>query len=84
MVECEFSCISDHLHSNPVLIDTWWNVNDEQILANQGVSSGFNRYMVECESEAFTVYIQNHRVLIDTWWNVNTESICKWFGIQPF
>ena len=56
-----------------VLIDTWWNVNDEQILANQGVSSGFNRYMVECESEAFTVYIQNHRVLIDTWWNVNDD-----------
>ena len=32
-----------------VLIDTWWNVNENANLAFMEIF-GFNRYMVECES----------------------------------
>ncbi len=31
-----------------VLIDTWWNVNVEQ-LGQYDIGQRFNRYMVECE-----------------------------------
>ena len=34
---------------NNVLIDTWWNVNENTIVQEIDLSS-FNRYMVECES----------------------------------
>ena len=33
---------------NNVLIDTWWNVNENTIVQEIDLSS-FNRYMVECE-----------------------------------
>ena len=32
-----------------VLIDTWWNVNNENSIGWSRGDTGFNRYMVECE-----------------------------------
>ena len=32
-----------------VLIDTWWNVNENANLAFMEIFARFNRYMVECE-----------------------------------
>ena len=32
-----------------VLIDTWWNVNEDLNTIEQMTKTGFNRYMVECE-----------------------------------
>ena len=54
-----------------VLIDTWWNVNEER---RWGMAAGmsFNRYMVECECLSLSISRTLKPVLIDTWWNVNT------------
>ena len=48
MVECEFKSGGIKYKWCSVLIDTWWNVNNNTIELDD-VSSGFNRYMVECE-----------------------------------
>ena len=32
-----------------VLIDTWWNVNENIMLVHHKCHNSFNRYMVECE-----------------------------------
>ena len=49
MVECESIHLIRVALFEPVLIDTWWNVNQalEKALAMGGMR--FNRYMVECE-----------------------------------
>ena len=53
-----------------VLIDTWWNVNLDEIMLRL-VHDSFNRYMVECESFFYATLLAVYMVLIDTWWNVN-------------
>ena len=74
MVECEWTVLLWIYRPYPVLIDTWWNVNDDFILHSCHIT-GFNRYMVECEYENSKRYSsQMIRVLIDTWWNVNPFS----------
>ena len=30
MVECEYTYINGNLYNSLILIDTWWNVNQEQ------------------------------------------------------
>ena len=57
---------------NNVLIDTWWNVNENTIVQEIDLSS-FNRYMVECELLWAHQYNKRVSVLIDTWWNVNLQ-----------
>ena len=57
-----------NLHN--VLIDTWWNVNEELEWFVDTVIS-FNRYMVECECVSLISAGNSSCVLIDTWWNVN-------------
>ena len=57
-----------------VLIDTWWNVNDDQILINQGahvvlIDTWWNVNMYDLSNAYFT-----NPVLIDTWWNVNEKE----------
>ena len=54
-----------------VLIDTWWNVNEEYAYLDPKALNGFNRYMVECEFATFVSISKDNCVLIDTWWNVN-------------
>ena len=54
-----------------VLIDTWWNVNEEESYIKENWGTGFNRYMVECKSPKPTEVSTTAPVLIDTWWNVN-------------
>ena len=48
MVECESYGVFNALIFLTVLIDTWWNVNEELEWFVDTVIS-FNRYMVECE-----------------------------------
>ena len=51
MVECESEFGASQIASDfSVLIDTWWNVNENTIVQEIDLSLGFNRYMVECES----------------------------------
>ena len=54
-----------------VLIDTWWNVNDDQILINQGVHTVLidTWWNVNVNGKGCTREFEI--VLIDTWWNVN-------------
>ena len=59
---------------NQVLIDTWWNVNQEFVDSLLRLS-GFNRYMVECELKARFAFFGMSPVLIDTWWNVNVDLL---------
>ena len=49
MVECEFSSSLLLSQKKPVLIDTWWNVNQDILTREEFGHWGFNRYMVECE-----------------------------------
>ena len=37
------------IYSSKVLIDTWWNVNKQDVTIFVMDEIGFNRYMVECE-----------------------------------
>ena len=57
-----------------VLIDTWWNVNQEAQRKDR-YFFGFNRYMVECKL-IFGNILDGMQffVLIDTWWNVNQKA----------
>ena len=65
--------LSNAYFTDPVLIDTWWNVNDKCFIYSIDDYIGFNRYMVECECTSFfMIRLLPHLVLIDTWWNVNT------------
>ena len=64
MINKSFSVIAT------VLIDTWWNVNQEFVDSLLQLS-GFNRYMVECEFNIGFFCDNKSDVLIDTWWNVN-------------
>ena len=49
MVECEFLILHNFYNLKSVLIDTWWNVNDETGVFITALGASFNRYMVECE-----------------------------------
>ena len=70
MVECEYKTAQNIPTIKSVLIDTWWNVNDDNgTMRKQTVS--FNRYMVECELLCPYPVKRQMQVLIDTWWNVN-------------
>ena len=70
MVECESYGVFNALIFLTVLIDTWWNVNEELEWFVDTVIS-FNRYMVECECVSLISAGNSSCVLIDTWWNVN-------------
>ena len=49
MVECKSERQIHALFAKFVLIDTWWNVNNDYIFV-QHFAKSFNRYMVECKS----------------------------------
>ena len=49
MVECECYSLPLMALTFPVLIDTWWNVNECFKNIKEYVHNSFNRYMVECE-----------------------------------
>ena len=49
MVECEYKKRKKGVGDERVLIDTWWNVNNDYDRRKKKVGRGFNRYMVECE-----------------------------------
>ena len=68
MINKSFSVIAT------VLIDTWWNVNQEFVDSLLQLS-GFNRYMVECEFNIGFFCDNKSDVLIDTWWNVNIKFV---------
>ena len=71
MVECEFINYYNFFYGTCVLIDTWWNVNDESVrkaVAKQGVliDTWWNVNSFNMQNIGARLY-----VLIDTWWNVN-------------
>ena len=49
MVECECILKISRIIIICVLIDTWWNVNQEKQAIITMMEQRFNRYMVECE-----------------------------------
>ena len=72
MVECEFIPV-DSIWCNClcVLIDTWWNVNEEiswnYVKSNQVlIDTWWNVNMSDNKENLW-----GDKVLIDTWWNVN-------------
>ena len=71
MVECEYFFITFIVAEKTVLIDTWWNVNSENIIS-VGV---IDLVLIDTwwNVNAFSSYVtfQYQSVLIDTWWNVN-------------
>ena len=76
MVECESFIQSYRLTENLVLIDTWWNVNEE--FTNYLKEAGFVLIDTWWNVNQNVVATQKrkYKVLIDTWWNVNfSESI---------
>ena len=59
MVECEYFIKNKNSYILFwVLIDTWWNVNQQSVQSDKH-HNGFNRYMVECESRYYTFDIDN-------------------------
>ena len=75
MVECEYGTGRLHQSIFPVLIDTWWNVNDIIYCFAASAFVSFNRYMVECEYVKYGSRAYRYLVLIDTWWNVNMWNL---------
>ena len=71
-----------------VLIDTWWNVNRQELKRMLTLRTCFNRYMVECEYRELVYLVSNQTVLIDTWWNVNTafdvDKVVKQLGFNRY
>ena len=73
MVECEYNSFMDIPEGVDVLIDTWWNVNDEArdlllILPYVLIDTWWN---VNYKNRRLCT--GGRHVLIDTWWNVNGE-----------
>ena len=53
------------------LIDTWWDVNDDELLDEAFNEYGINRYMVGCKCR-YASWLDIWKLeLIDTWWDVN-------------
>ena len=75
MVECEYCKFAGYRFTYIVLIDTWWNVNLENIVSLYVTNVRFNRYMVECECRYCNYCDLVSFVLIDTWWNVNRNQV---------
>ena len=74
MVECEFFSSASISSSAPVLIDTWWNVNDTIC----GPASINPAVLIDTWWNV-NMYLKkelrlNAGVLIDTWWNVNVDA----------
>ena len=85
MVECEFGKGLFNIHLKCVLIDTWWNVNLENIVSLYvtnvvlidtwwNVNSSFGIILSICPI----------LVLIDTWWNVNSVQQLCYFPVSSF
>ena len=58
-----------------VLIETYWNVNEEKQCANHICRVCLNRNILECK---FVAHRKNRKpwlVLIETYWNVNVSQI---------
>ena len=71
MVECEFFSSASISSSAPVLIDTWWNVNDTIC----GPASINPAVLIDTwwnvNTNKLGAGVEEVSVLIDTWWNVN-------------
>ena len=76
MVECEFFSSASISSSAPVLIDTWWNVNDTIC----GPASINPAVLIDTwwnvNTNKLGAGVEEVSVLIDTWWNVNEHVSC--------
>ena len=73
MVECEFINGLYRCLVNKVLIDTWWNVNEEFTNYLKEAGFSFNRYMVECEYKRIRLF--NYRLYCFNRYMVECEFI---------
>ena len=71
MVECEFDEVLEELSDFQVLIDTWWNVNENANLAFMEIFAVLIDTWWNVNECAMIVIFEIMDVLIDTWWNVN-------------
>ena len=84
MVECEYALCDVSSDVRTVLIDTWWNVNEDFNV------SDFLKILVLIDTwwnvnKSRQRYLKRENVLIDTWWNVNVrDEIIFDFANQSF
>ena len=72
---------------NNVLIDTWWNVNENTIVQEIDLSS-FNRYMVECEFGSYanlrTIRHGFNRYMVECEFDKSKSKIIKRLGFNRY
>ena len=71
MVECELNTFTSTLYPVPVLIDTWWNVNEFLSVINKYFTVVLIDTWWNVNEKVVTFVSPSPAVLIDTWWNVN-------------
>ena len=64
------------------LIETLWNVNEQQRQSHPRCSHGINRNIVECKYIGANCVKGNSCELIETLWNVNSARLLKRHGRQ--
>ena len=57
-----------------VLIETYWNVNNDFYDSTYAGVPGINRNILECKCAYVARYILKKHVLIETYWNVNLRG----------
>ena len=72
MVECESTDTQTKFFHIVVLIDTWWNVNEEKISVKEPVLAVLIDTWWNVNLINLLFSLRENLVLIDTWWNVNT------------
>ena len=71
ILECKF--LSTKLSVVPalVLIETYWNVNENESLQGERLHESINRNILECKFVCNDINTLIAAVLIETYWNVN-------------
>ena len=78
MVECESVWLGFCDIIRRVLIDTWWNVNCNNVRAVEMAKAVLIDTWWNVNSAHSFTFARHKCVLIDTWWNVNTNSGQVW------
>ena len=69
-MECKYTYVEDIIFFQFELIDTLWNVNEQNAFVRDLISR-INRYIMECKYVQDKLIALHHLELIDTLWNVN-------------
>ena len=84
MVECESCQTVLYLTRIFVLIDTWWNVNENANLAFMEIFAVLIDTWWNVNRSSKRSISAEISVLIDTWWNVNQEFVDSLLKISEF